>query len=93
MNNSKPAQSRTLRIVNDLGLHARAAAKLAKLAGQAGSGVWLMKNGDTADATSMLDILTLACPKGSEITVSVDEKADLHILERIEALIRSGFGE
>jgi phosphocarrier protein HPr len=62
----KTVQSRTLRIVNDLGLHARSAAKLAKLAGEASEGVWIMKNGDTADATSMLDILTLACPKGTE---------------------------
>lgn len=93
MNDLKPSQSRTLRIVNDLGLHARAAAKLAKLAAEAGGDVWLMKNGDCADATSMLDILTLACPKGSEVTVSVENEADMHILERIEALIRSGFGE
>jgi phosphocarrier protein len=89
----KPAQSRTLRIVNDLGLHARSAAKLAKLAGEANGGVWIMKNGNSADATSMLDILTLACPKGAKITVSVDDPADMNILERIAALIGSGFGE
>ena len=89
----KPAQSKTLRIVNDLGLHARSAAKLAKLAGEAGGGVWIMKNGNTADASSMLDILTLACPKGTEITVSIEDEADMNILERIVVLIRSGFGE
>ncbi len=89
----KTAQSRTLRIVNDLGLHARSAAKLAKLAGEASGGVWIMKNGNTADATSMLDILTLACPAGTEITVSIDDEADVNTLERIAALVRSGFGE
>jgi len=89
----KPAQSKTLRIVNDLGLHARSAAKLAKLAGEAGGGVWIMKNGNTADASSMLDILTLACHKGTEITVSIDDELDTNTLERIAALIRSGFGE
>ncbi|MBC2744792.1 MAG: HPr family phosphocarrier protein [Desulfosarcina sp.] len=89
----KPAQSITLRIVNDLGLHARSAAKLAKLAGEASGGVWILKNGNTADATSMLDILTLTCPKGTEITVSIDDEADMNTLERIAALIRSGFGE
>jgi phosphocarrier protein len=87
------AQSKTIRIVNDLGLHARSAAKLAKLAAEASGGVWIMKNGNTADATSMLDILTLACPKGTEITVSVDDEADLDILEHIATLVRSGFGE
>lgn len=89
----KPAQSRTLRIVNELGLHARSAAKLAKLAGEASGGVWIMKNGHTADATSMLDILTLVCPKDAEITVSIDDETDRNTLERIAALIRSGFGE
>jgi phosphocarrier protein HPr len=89
----KTAQSKTLRIVNDLGLHARSAAKLAQLAGEANEGVWIMKNGNTADATSMLDILTLDCPAGTEITVGIDDEGDSNILERIAALIRSGFGE
>ncbi|MEE4113224.1 MAG: HPr family phosphocarrier protein [Desulfobacteraceae bacterium] len=89
----KMAQSRTLRIVNDLGLHARSAAKLARLAGEARGGVWIMINGSTADATSILDILTLACPAGAEITVGIDDDADLNTLERIAAMVRSGFGE
>lgn len=89
----KSAQSRTLRIINTLGLHARSAAKLAKLAGEANGGVWIMKNGNTADATSMLDIMTLNCPEGTKITVTIDDEADRNTLERIEALIRSGFGE
>lgn len=89
----KSAHSKTVTIVNALGLHARSAAKVAKLAGEATAGVWLHKNGDTADATSLLDILTLACPKGTRITVSVDDDADLETLERITELIRSGFGE
>ena len=86
-------KSRTLTIVNDLGMHARSAAKLAKLAEAASQGVWILKNGDTADATSMLDIMTLACPKGSEITIRIDDEADLETLERIVELVRSGFGE
>ncbi len=89
----KATKSRTLLIINELGLHARSAAKVAKLAEPATGEVWLMKNGTTADASSMLDILTLACPKGTEITVSIDDEADMDILERIAALIRSGFGE
>jgi phosphocarrier protein HPr len=56
-------------------------------------GVWIMKNGDTADATSMLDILTLACPKGSEITVSIDDEADMNYPGAHLCTIRSGFGE
>ena len=90
MNETK---SRTLTITNDLGLHARSAAKLAKLAGSAVGGVWLIKNGSAADATSLLDILTLACPKGTQVTIRVDDETDMELLERIAALIRSGFGE
>ncbi len=85
--------SRTLMIVNELGLHARSAAKLAHLAEQAGHGVWIQKGGDAADATSMLDIMALDCPKGTHITVSIDDEADMETLERIVDLIRSGFGE
>jgi phosphocarrier protein HPr len=88
-----PARSITLTIVNALGLHARSAAKLAKLAAEAESGVWIQKNGTTADATSLLDILALACPAGTEIVVSIDNEADLDTLERIAELVRSGFGE
>lgn len=86
-------RSRTLTIVNDLGLHARSAAKLAKLAEAASGRVWITKNGNTADATSILDLLTLACPKGADVTVSIEDEADMDVLERITALIRSGFGE
>lgn len=89
----KRARDKTLRIVNDLGLHARSAAKLAKIAEEAEGGVWIMKNGSTADATSMLDILTLECPKGAKVTISIDDDTDIRVLERIEDLIRSGFGE
>ena len=86
-------QAITLRIVNALGLHARSAAQLAKLAAQARGGVWIDKNGNRADATSLLDILTLACPQGTEITVSIENDADMETLEQMAELIRSGFGE
>ena len=93
MNTKQPARTRTLRIINDLGLHARSAAKLAKLAEAASGGVWIISDGTLADATSILEILTLACPKGAEITISIDDDADATVLERMVELVRSGFGE
>jgi phosphocarrier protein len=93
MKTAKHAQSKTLRIVNELGLHARSAAKLAKVAGEAAGSVWIQKSKHKADATSLLDILTLACPKGTVITVSIDDESDVKTLDRIAELIRSGFGE
>ena len=89
----KSDKSISLRIINALGLHARSAAKLSKAAGEAQGRVWITKNGNQADATSLLDILTLDCPKGTTITITIDDEADRKILERIEELVRSGFGE
>lgn len=86
-------KSKILTITNELGLHARSAAKLAKLAESAVGGIWLIKNDTAADATSLLDILTLVCPKGTEVTIRIDDETDMDVLERMAALIRSGFGE
>ena len=85
--------TRDVTIVNDLGLHARSAAKIAKLAQGAGAGVWLEREGERADATSIIDLLGLACPKGTVITVAVEEKQDRKILEALVELVESGFGE
>ena len=85
--------SREVTIINELGLHARAAAKIAALAQRAESKIWLLKNEEKADASSILDMLTLACPKGTKIMVSADENSDTKILNRIVELVRSGFEE
>jgi phosphocarrier protein len=85
--------SREATIINELGLHARSAAKIAKLAQPATGSVWIAKQDQKADASSIVDILTLACEKGTRIVVCVENKADLHILEDITKLVESGFGE
>jgi phosphocarrier protein len=51
-------------IINELGLHARSAARIAKLAQNANSKVWLIRGKERVDASSIIDILSLACPKG-----------------------------
>lgn len=80
-------------IINELGLHARAAARIAKLAEGAKSKVWIIKSGEKVDAVSIIEILTLNCPKGSKITVKIDEQKDIEILNAIVKLVESGFGE
>ena len=45
------------------------------------------------DAASIIDILTLVCPKGSKITLKIDDQSDLDILNDMAQLIESGFGE
>jgi len=85
--------SREVVIVNELGLHARSAAKIAKLAQNAKSTIWLIKDNEKVDASSIIDILTLACAKGSKIILTVDSKSDIHILNNITTLAERGFEE
>lgn len=93
MTNSESELTRQVVIVNELGLHARAAAKIAKLAGRSKASVWIKKASAKADASSILDILALECEKGSKITISIENKADSDILEAITELVEGGFGE
>ncbi len=85
--------NRSVTIPNELGLHARAAAKIVSLAEQARSQVFIIKDGQEADATSILDIMALYCPCGTEVTVRIADPADVKILNRIARLIEAGFGE
>lgn len=85
--------SKRVTVINALGIHARAAAKLSTLAQTAAAQVWVTKDGQTVDASSILDILTLACTKGTIITLEIDDPADMDVLNKIEKLIADGFGE
>lgn len=84
---------RDLKIVNELGLHARAAAQLAKTAQGAGGSVWLGFESEQVDAKQIVDILTLAAGQGDQVRVTIENETDLSILERIAALFLDGFGE
>ena len=85
--------SRDVLIINELGLHARSAAGIAKLAQNANSKVWLIRGKERVDASSIIDILSLACPKGSKITLEINEESDIDILNEIIELVKKGFGE
>ena len=93
MTNLSPELSREVVIVNELGLHARSAARIAALAQNSKAAVWVQKDAEKADASSIVDILTLACEKGSKITLTIEDKADRPILEDLVNLIETGFGE
>ncbi|HIJ56184.1 MAG TPA: HPr family phosphocarrier protein [Deltaproteobacteria bacterium] len=80
-------------IINDLGLHARAAAMVSKIVQNAAAGVWMMKDGERIDAASVLDILTLAGSKGSKIRIEIEDPSDSDILDELASLIENGFGE
>ncbi|MBU0545116.1 MAG: HPr family phosphocarrier protein [Proteobacteria bacterium] len=85
--------SKSVIITNELGLHARAAAKIAKLAMQAEEIIWIIKDSEKVDASSIIDILTLGCSKGTIITFTTDNESDLNILNDIVMLVEKGFGE
>jgi phosphocarrier protein HPr len=85
--------SKQVTIVNELGLHARSAAKIAKLACRSKASVWIQKGSSKADASSILEILALECEKDSNITIGIENKADSDILEAITKLVEGGFGE
>jgi phosphocarrier protein HPr len=85
--------SRTTIISNELGLHARSAARIAEIAGNAAANIWLVKDDQKADASSIVDILTLACEKGTKIRFIIENPADSGILNALIDLVDSGFGE
>ncbi|MEE9401671.1 MAG: HPr family phosphocarrier protein [Desulfobacteria bacterium] len=85
--------SRKVIIQNELGLHARAAAKIAKLAEGARSEVYIVKDGQEVDATDILDVIALYCPYGTEVAVKITDPADVKVLNGIARLIEIGFGE
>lgn len=93
MVNSERVLCRDTTITNELGLHARTAGKISKLAQRAGSKIWLIKGDEKADAASIIDMVSLYCPKGTKIRLVLDDEADMAIFNEIIALIEKGFGE
>ncbi|MFP4446274.1 MAG: HPr family phosphocarrier protein [Desulfosudaceae bacterium] len=93
MGNSSDRLSKEVTVINELGLHARAAAQVANVAGQASSAIWLENGHSRVDAASVIDILSLACVKGSKIIFVAEDEADSGILEELTRLVERGFGE
>ena len=85
--------SRDVVVKNELGLHARSATRIAKIAQKGKSNIWVIKDSTKADASSVIDLLTLACEKGSKITIQVDDPKDVNLLNEMVDLVESGFGE
>jgi phosphocarrier protein HPr len=80
-------------IINKLGLHARASAKLTQIAGSYPCEVWMERNGRRINAKSIMGVMMLAAGKGSSVIVDTDgEQAD-EALAALLALIADRFGE
>ena len=84
---------RTVTISNKLGLHARASAKLTKLAGGFACEVWLSRNGRRVNAKSIRGVMMLAAGMGSEIEIETNGDREEQAMEALRALINDRFGE
>jgi phosphocarrier protein HPr len=80
-------------IKNQLGLHARAAAKMVQLSHNYDSSLIIRFDGQEVDGKSILNILTLACPVGSEILLRAEGPQAEQVIEAMERLIEGKFGE
>ena len=80
-------------IVNKLGLHARAAAQLVQTANRFRSEVLVEKEGIEVNGKSIMGILLLAAPKGSQISLNVAGEDEQSAMEALSNLIEDGFGE
>jgi len=84
---------RSLKVTNELGMHARAAGKIVELANRYGTRLFLKKDGREIDGSSILSILTLACPKGGEIEARAVGKDAKRFMDELEELFKDKFGE
>ncbi len=86
-------QRRELEIINKLGLHARASAKLTQLAAKFESDVQVMRNDRKVNAKSIMGVMMLAAGKGSKITVEIEGPDEAAAMDAIAKLVGDYFGE
>jgi len=85
--------SRELRIVNKLGLHARAAAKLTQVAGGFSSEIWISRSGRRVNAKSIMGVMMLAAGQGTSVVVEAKGDDAEDALTAIARLVADRFGE
>jgi phosphocarrier protein len=85
--------SQRVTVVNQLGMHARAAAKFVHLAGRFDAHVKVARDHREMDGKSIMGILLLAAARGSTITISAEGADEADAVDALVALVRSGFGE
>ena len=84
---------RDVKVVNKLGLHARASAKLTQLASKFQSAVWITRNTRRVNAKSIMGVMMLAAGMGSTVQLEADGPDEGEALEAIERLFAEKFGE
>ena len=84
---------REVEIINRLGLHARASAKLTQVAGQFKSDIWVSRNGRRVNAKSIMGVMMLAASQGSTIVLETDGPDEADAMQAVSQLIASRFDE
>ncbi len=84
---------REVDIVNKLGLHARASAKLTQLAGDFQCEVWLSRSGRRVNAKSIMGVMMLAAAKGAKVTIETSGPDEEEAMAAVARLIADKFGE
>ncbi len=82
-----------LTIINKLGLHARAAAKLSTCAAKFSSEIKILVNGKQADCKSVMSLMLLAASQGTEVEFEIDGRDEVLASESVSELINDYFGE
>ena len=85
--------ARSVAVVNQLGMHARAAAKFVHLATRFQSRIRVGRHGREMDGKSIMGLLLLAAAKGTTITISADGADELAAVDALAALVETGFDE
>jgi phosphocarrier protein len=83
----------TTTVINKLGLHARASAKLTKIAGTYPCQVWVSKGERRVNAKSIMGVMMLAAGIGSEIEIETDGEQEAQAMDALLALLADKFGE
>ena len=86
-------QTKEVEIINKLGLHARASAKITQLAGNYQSEVWLSRNKLRVNAKSIMGVMMLAANKGSKINIETLGQDETKAMLALVTLIENYFGE
>jgi phosphocarrier protein len=84
---------REAEIINKLGLHARASARLTQLAGQFKSDIWLTRNGKRVNAKSIMGVMMLAAAKGTIIAIEIEGPDEDAAMQALTELIANCFEE
>ena len=80
-------------ITNKLGLHARASAKLSKLAGSFSCEVWMSRSGRRINAKSIMGVMMLAAGMGAEVELETNGAQEQEAMDALRAMIVDNFGE